>query len=189
MPEGVHSGVITGLVDLGKQPSTNPQHKDAYKLALIVSFPSVSAADGQPMTVTAMHTNSMYKSANLRAFVEALFGKAFPTQEAADNFDLKLLVGRAGLFSVSHKTVGDKVFANIKSAMALPAGMPKPEADPAKFIVFDGTVTGSAYAESLARVPEWLQKKIANQIIERKGDLADEGDPQQQQGFDDDIPF
>lgn len=183
VPEGVHAGVITGLVDLGKQPGTG-LIKDAYKLAVIVSFPGLLTEEGQPMSITKTYTSSMFKLANLRKDIESLFAKAFPSQEAADAFDFTTLLGRAGLFSVSHKQSGEKTFANISGVMALPAGMPKPEVSPASFVVFDLGLKGDEYVQAYAKVPQWLQKKIENR-------LPDEGDAGggDEATEDDDIPF
>ncbi len=192
LPEGVHTGVITGLVDLGKQQGIQRPGltiKDAYKIALIVTFPDFKLDSGEAMTVTKTETASMYSRSNLRQFIEALFGKAFPSQEAADDFDFEKLLGRPGLFSVIHKTQGDKTYANIKTAMALPANMPKPQVDPSTFIKFDGTLPEPERSAALAKVPEWLQKKWhARMPDEPVGDGAAGSEPAGEQ-FDDDIPF
>lgn len=192
MPEGTHPGVITGLVDLGKQKGiVRPglTIKDAYKLAIIVTFPDVAMEDGSPMVVTKIETASMAPKSNLKPFIESVFGKAFPTQQAADTFQFEKLLGRAALFSVVHKQSGDRVFANIKNALAIPAGMPSPKVDPSTYVLFDAVAPEPARSQALAKVPEWLQKKYA----ERMQDEDEAGDPNE--GFgggpveDDDIPF
>jgi hypothetical protein len=195
MEEGTHAGVITGIVDLGKQAGiTRPglTIKDAYKVALIISFPDQTGPDGNPMTVTMTETNSMAPKANLKRFVEQIFGKAFPSQEAADDFDIEKLLGRAGLFSIVHKPSanGDRVYANVKSVVAMPKGIPAPEVDRSTFVFFDSQATGSAYSEALAKVPEYLRKKYESRLPdEASGDGAAGPDPAGQPQYDDDIPF
>ena len=189
LPAGVHAGVIVGLVDLGKQPG-NPalKIKDAYKLAVIVKFPGEVTEAGEPYTVTKTYTSSMFKLANLRKDIEGLFGKAFPSQEAADQFDFSGLLGRSGLFNVQHKASNGKVFANIVSIMPMPAGMEKPTADPSEYIVFDSAAIGTpGYAASYDRVPQWLRTRIDNQIREPSSDLGGGVDPGEVP--EDDIPF
>lgn len=183
VPEGAHVGVITGLVDLGKQPGYQPQIKDAFKVAVIVTFPDVEPYNGEPMTVTKIYTSSMFKQAILRQHIESLYGKAFPSQESADDFDITKLLGKAGLFNVVHKISNGKTFANISGVMPLPKGMPVPSVDPATFIVYDDTAAGPERAEAFARVPGFLQKKIENQIYDAPGESAGSDDD------GDDVPF
>lgn len=185
VPAGVHAGVITGLVDLGKQPGNGANIKDAYKVAVIVSFPGVLTEDGQPMSITKQYTSSMFKLANLRKDIEAIHGKPFASQEAADDFEFSSLLGKPGLFSVTHKQNGERTFANITGVMALPAGMPVPSVSPASFILFDSALPADQYALAFAKVPEWLRKKIENQLPD--------GDAPAATGSalpdEDDIPF
>ena len=190
LPEGVHAGVIIGLVDLGKQAGVG-QIKDAYKVAVIVQFPGELTEKGEPMTVTKLYTSSMYSRSILRKDVEALFGKAFPSQEAADAFDFRALLGRAGLFNIQHKVSNEKVFANIVSIMPIPNGMEKPTVKPEHTLLFDLDMTGQAYADAFAKVPQWLQKKIQNRVIEQPegGDLSGGDGGPADAPEDDDIPF
>jgi hypothetical protein len=192
MPEGAHAGVITGVIDLGKQAGVNRPGlviKDAYKVALVVTFPEVKLESGEPMTVTKIETASMHAKSNMRAFIENLFGKAFPSQEAADDFDPKTLLGRAGLFNIVHKAQGDKTFANIKSVMALPKGMPKPQVDESSFLIFDPTTDGPEFAAAYQRLPEWLRKKFDARLPDEETTTDGAGAGGEESPFDDDIPF
>jgi hypothetical protein len=184
VPVGAHVAIVDAVIDLGLQGGG--KFEPAFKVAIRWQLPGNLNDAGKPMTITQTYTSSMNKKANLRKLVEAMFGKAFPSDQAANEFDLKNLIGRACLVSVIHKESGDKTFANVGTAMPLPAGTAKPALDGSPLYYAD-ELPSDERAEAFARLPEWLQEKIANQLhVEERGE-AERSESASVGG--DDIPF
>lgn len=162
VPAGSHVGVVTGLVFLGLQPGG--QYKDQYKLALQVAFPSEFTEDGtRNLSVTQIYTASTHQKAGFRKVIEAIIGGPFKTDAEADAFDITTLIGKSALFSVVHKQVGDKTFANIGGVIALPKGMP---VQPVKndTLLFTPDLDPQAFLTAYNALPEWLRKKWDDRI-------------------------
>jgi hypothetical protein len=168
---GVHRAVCHLLVDLGLQPG-NPMFKnekgevkDAYKLVLGFQLPDVLDHNGLPRVISNTFTNIMAPKSNLRKVVESWFGKAFPSQQAADEFDHKNLLGKAAFVSVVHKTKGDKTYAEIGAVIPLPKGteVPKVVGDPIYYSEA-GDMSPPELEAAYLRVPEWMRKRIDGQL-------------------------
>lgn len=186
IPAGVHRAVCTGVVDLGMQPSFNPAYKPNYKLLLTFELPDELTDDGEPRLISDTQTASMSKKANLRKIVESWYSKSFPDDEAAGEFDLRNLLGRPAFISVIHKSKGDKTYANISSVSALPKSAEKPE--PKGDLIYYSEAGDQSLEErsaAYAKLPEWIQKKIDQQLRASPVPATPEG----QFGADDDIPF
>lgn len=180
IPVGVYPVVCTSLVDLGLQAPFNPSFKTVYKIAIGFDFPTETREDGSPEKLTMILTNSMHKKGNLRKMIEGWFGKSFPSDEAANNFELKELLGKVGYANVTHNTRGEKTYANISSLIPLPKGMAPPTTD-TPFLLYseDGSQPADERSKAYAALPEWLRTKVDNQVRAEE----DSGD------LDDDIPF
>lgn len=185
LPIGVHTSVLLALVDLGMQPGG--QYAPAYKTAFIWQTPDQTAESGEPMTITKVFTSSMHKKSNLRKTIESWFGKAFPSEEAAKDFKLETLLGRPCLLNVTHDQKGDKTYANVASVIPLPASMPKPTLKGETFF-YDEELPPAERSAAYQRVPEWLRKKIDEQLRPQKAS-SDAGTGNREAGSDDDIPF
>ena len=80
-----------------------------------------------PLWIDKWFTLSMYEKAALRKFLGQWRGKALSDSEAKAGFRVGDVLGRTALIQVSHNQVGDKLYVNIDSVMALPKGMAAPE--------------------------------------------------------------
>jgi hypothetical protein len=189
IPAGMHTAVCVGLIDLGLQAGNNPKFAPAIKLALIFRTPDQLTDSGEPMSITAKLTCSMHKKANLRKIVENWFGKSFPDEETAENFDLKHLLGRAALINVKHDTKNDKTYANIAAVNPLPAAIPKPVVPAEDLIFYDGDMTVEQKNAVWDRIPEWLQKLITEQLQPKAAPAGGGEQPAREPGSDDDIPW
>ena len=186
---GAHIGVCSSVVDVGLQGGG--QYDPAYKVVIGWSLPTALTDAGKPMTISQTYTNSMNKKANLRKAVEAWFGKAFPSEEAANEFDLSVLLGRSCMVNVVHKQgTNDKTYANVNGLMPLPAGVPKPAAPEATlyYAPTDDTQTADQISGAYAALPEWLRKKVDAQLAP-EGDESELGEESAAPTSDDDIPF
>jgi hypothetical protein len=186
IPQGAHPGVMSMFVDLGLQPGGN--YEPAYKMIMgfQLTGPDVTTDKGEPMVITAKYTQSMHKKSNLRPLIENWFGKSFPSEEAARDFDPTVLLGRAGLVNVKHKERNGKTYPEIASIGSLPAGLPKPELK-GEVLYYSDDLPLDARNAAYARLPEWIKKLVDNQLrVKPEGEKAAaeaavEGD--------DDIPF
>ena len=145
-----------------------------------------------PMSIGRTFTASMSEKANLRKFIESWFGKRFPTDEAAADFDLSVILGRKCLLNVTHNDKNGKQYANINAATPIPKGMQVeyPQHNPSLF--YDLTEPNE---QTFLKLPEWLQKKLNERLTDEKPETlrredeyfgAEKSDPPP---FDDDIPF
>lgn len=159
---GVYAGVCALLVDVGVQKQNNPKFKDTNKIVLGFELPDAPERDdGKPTMIYKTLTLSMNKKGNLRKLIESWFGKQFPSDEAANDFDLDKLLGKAALVNVTNDERGGKVYANIGGLTPLMAGMAAPKAKGATLFYSDKAPEMSG---SLGDAPEWIQKLHAEQI-------------------------
>jgi hypothetical protein len=139
-----------------------------------------------PMSIGRSLTASMSEKANLRKLIESWFGKKFPSDDAAADFDLGLLLGKKCLLNVTHTEKGGKSYANIANATPIPKGMVADQKQHNASLYFS---LDEPDQKVFAALPEWLQKKINERL-----DDAPEEDPAPAMAgagadFDDDIPF
>lgn len=163
VPEGTHLAVCNAIVDLGMQPGS--QMYPAAKQQVYIRFEvpgEMIEHDGKegPAVVGAFFTASMGKKAKLRQFIEGWFAKSFPSEDAASDFDLSMLIGKAALLNIVHNKSGDKTYANIKTAAPLIKGMEKPalQNEPISFYIAEWD------DKEYAKVPEFLRKKIESRL-------------------------
>lgn len=190
VPVGAHIGVCTALYALGRQPSNNPQYEAKQKVAITWTLPSVLNDAGFPMTITGQYTASMDKKANLRKLIESWFGKAFPDDKIAREFDMKALLGRACTTNVIHRDSGGKTYANVAGVFPLTAGVPvpaKPEASALQYYSPDDQGEQELKA-AYASMPDWLRTKVDNQLPE-PADGPEIGEETSTAEADADIPF
>jgi hypothetical protein len=188
-PEGTHLALCNAIIDLGMQPGSQMYPAAKHQVYLRFEIPGETVSyesDGKevtgPIVVGATFTASMGKKAKLRQFIEGWFAKGFPSDEAASDFDLTVLLGKAGLLTITHNQSGDRTYANVKSAAPLIKGMEKPALHnkPIAFFIEQWD------DKEFSKVPEWLQKKIETRL--RTPDEVQQS--QQQIEMDDDnIPF
>lgn len=183
---GTHIAVCNMVIDLGLQPSGyGPKHKVFFRFELPDEMMEVER-DGKriqvPAAIGCNFTVSLSKKAVLRGFLESWRGKPF-TAEELGGFDLMNVLGHACQVNIIHETADNgNTYANIKAVMPMPRGMEKPKAvNPLlKYSPDD--------AKDFDKLPEWLQKKIKEQISDTPEDRPSSNAPDG--NFeDDDIPF
>jgi hypothetical protein len=197
-PSGNHVGICNGIIDLGIQPGSGQYPAPKHQVYLRFELPTERVKyqkDGKeiegPMSMGRSFTASMSEKANLRKFIESWFGKKFPTDDAASDFDLQTILGRKCLLNVTHTEKGQKVYANISNATPIPKGMTAEYAQHNRSLYFSLSKPDQIVYQSL---PEWLRKKIDSRITEEKmvADYAagrDERNPPPDDFDDRDIPF
>lgn len=182
---GIYAGVCTTLVDVGMQDAGKFGQK--YKVVLGFTLPGKLKDNGEPYTISETVTNSMDKKANLRKWVESWFGKGFPSEEAAKDFDLTKLLGKVAYVNVINKERNGNVYANISGLVPLPKELPQPTFDGDKLFYTDEMV-GEERSKAYAALPEWIRKKVDEQIrAEEPVDVNTTAKSDAQ--TDDDIPF
>lgn len=163
VPAGMHHAVCYSVLDLGTQPSFNPQYPPKRQVAITWEIPGERiTVDGQdlPRAITGLWTLSLATKSKLRPMLESWRGRAF-TAEELEGFDLKNLLGVNCFVNVVHKDGKDKqgqarTYANVASVSPLAKGMAKMSAvNPHTFFSFDDKPV-----KIPATVPEWLVKFI-----------------------------
>lgn len=122
-----------------------------------------------PMSIGRIFTASMSEKANLRKFIESWFGKRFPSDQAAADFDLQLLLGHKCLLNVTHTEKNQKTYANLVTATPIPKGMPAEHKQHNASLYFS---LESPSDEAYAALPDWLRKKIDERLSEPKAAAA-----------------
>jgi hypothetical protein len=184
VPAGNHIAVLNLIADVGLQPGSGMYPDPKHQVYLRWELPNeriTYTKDGQemegPMSIGRFYTASMGSKANLRKDLESWRTKNF-TDEEAEDFDLANTLGKACMLTVVVSEKGGKSYSNVKGVGALPKGMPAPEAEN-PLVLYDGK------ASDLAKLPEWLQKKVAEQIVQESPAPQPDYD-----GFEDtEIPF
>lgn len=196
-PAGNHVGICNAIVDLGLQPGSAQYPDPKHQVYLRFELPQERVSyvkDGEtvegPMSIGRTFTASMHEKASLRKFVEAWFGKAFPSDERAADFEFRTLLGRRCLLNVTHKEGNGKIYANIVNATPLPKGMTstEPQHNPSLYFSLDERDPAPD------GLPEWLLNKIRARLPDdAKGfetSVAEKAEAQAARAeFDDDIPF
>ena len=148
-PTGTNIAICYGVVDVGFQET---KFGIKEKIYLLFELPNAKLEDGRPMGTNKMYTASMHPESNLRIDLESWFGKKFPNDDAAENFDLSKVAG----FSCQLSMIESGSYVNVEGIMGLPQGMQAPPRH-------NEIVIYSMEAHSKAdydRLPEWLRKKI-----------------------------
>ena len=205
IPAGTHHAVCYGVVDLGTQPSNNPNFADSRKVCILWEIPHERAdfpdkndqnkKVNRPRAISSLYTLSLGEKANLRKMLESWRAKPF-TREELSGFDVSKLVGVNCMLSIIHKPGtgqnASKVYANVSTVTSLPKGMTKVqlENEPLYFS-FSDIPPGEAVTFP-ANMPEWLKAKIA-QAHEFKDEPQHPAPAQDGNGhnsdLDEDVPF
>ena len=166
---GTYVAVCRGVIGVGTH-KTGFRNKDtneeewANQVVLMFELPTerieINGKDrprGQNSFAT---TISLGKKANLRRkFIEPWRGKEFTAEEAAEGFDLQVLLGQNCLMSVINKTVTKdgvkKTYANIGGILPLVKGTPTHE--PENEVIYYEIDSSMVIPEA---TPEWLKIKI-----------------------------
>lgn len=189
VPPGNHVAICNAIVDLGIQPGKgmypDPKHEVYIRFELPterIKYQRDGVEVEGPMSVSRTFTASMSEKANLRKFIESWFGKKFPNDEAASDFDLSLLLGRVCLVNITHTEKGQNTYANISNATPLPKGMKADYPQQNQLLNYSLETPDD---DVFQKLPEWLRKKI-DERIETKDSVEE---PVGAEPFNDDIPW
>ena len=192
-PAGSHLAVCNMVADVGLQPGSrmypNPKHKIYVRFevpAERVEYEKDGKKIEGPITIGTYYTASMSEKATLRKHLEGWRGKKFTDAEAED-FDVSAILGKACMLSVVETESDGKTYSNIANIGAVPKGLPPMQAEnPLLYYAADDE-------KQFDKLPEWLQKKIVEQLKvttkEGADDAAAKQYASQHDSFDDDIPF
>ena len=115
--EGSHVASLYCLAFLGQHVNTF-----SNKLQELVGLgwqTDETDSEGRPLTVLETVTYSMYERSKLFARIVALNGG----KEPQPGLDLRTLLGKSSIITVTHTAKADKTFANVSAASPLPRGM------------------------------------------------------------------
>lgn len=177
--QGTHIAICNMVVDIGiQQTGFGPKHKVYLRWEL----PNERTEDDKPMVIGQFYTVSLSVKSNLRGDLESWRGKQF-TKEELEGFDLKKVLGAPCQITVLHNRVDKKTYANVTAVVSFPKGMPRPTPEN-DLIAYDNDDP-----INLDKLPEWLQKKISGQTREEvheevRGESQNDNEP-----FNDDIPW
>lgn len=128
-PVGNHAARLTQIIDMGTQTTNfNNEEKQVHQIRfvfeLVNELHTFDESKGpQPFTAVTTYTASMHPKAKLRLDLEAWRGKVYTEDEAA-NFDLKAVLGKPCMVSLSESKDGK--YVNIKGLGGIPKGMEVP---------------------------------------------------------------
>ena len=197
VPPGNHVAICNAVIDLGLQPGSAMYPDPKHQVYLRWELPTERVKyqrDGKeiegPMSIGRTFTASMSEKANLRKLIESWFGKKFPNDEAAADFDCTKLLGYKCLLNVTHTEKGQKTYANAANATPIPKGMTTDYPQHNASLCFSLDAPDQHVYDAL---PEWLRKKIDERLREEKHTkdpgYAAEDDRRADDEFDDSIPF
>lgn len=165
---GAHAAVCDMVVDVGVQPSPGGQYAPKRNVILRFQIPSIRVEitqDGQTRDLPAVISRTVGLSLNekstLYAMLTAWRGRSF-TAEELKAFDLSKVAGVPAFINVTHAAKGDRTYANLTSIMPIPKGMPAPRLE-GEALVYS---TDAPNGEIFAKLPNWMQEKIANRIVD-----------------------
>lgn len=193
VPAGNHRGVCSMVVDLGNQRVQSQMYGDKIKPQVYVAWElpdeEITWADKEgaertgPMRIGKTYTVSLHENANLRADLESWRGRPFNDAEL-EGFDITKLAGVPALINVAHKAGNNgKTYANVVAVTPLPKGMEKPACTDGA-LVYDSDNAGT-----FDHLPEWLQKKVSEQVMQRESDLPEQREPAFADDLNDEVPF
>lgn len=172
-PAGSHVAVCNLVVDVGIQPGRgqfpNPKHQIYVRFEIPeerVEYEKDGKTVEGPITLGQFFTASMNEKANLRKQLEGWRGAKFTDEQAAD-FDVSKILGQACMLSVVESEAGGKTYSNIASISKLPKNFPVPAAEN-PLLFYD-----PEHTKDFDKLPEWLRKKIGEQIKPQAVEIED----------------
>jgi len=163
-PAGSHIAVCNMVADVGLQPGSrmypNPKHKIYVRFevpAERVEYEKDGKKIEGPITIGSYYTASMSEKATLRKHLEGWRSRKFTDAEAED-FDVSTILGKACMLSVVETESDGKTYSNIANIGAVPKGLPAMQAE--NGLLYYAPDNQAQYSN----LPEWLQKKIGEQL-------------------------
>lgn len=199
VPAGTQHGICIAVIDIGTQPSSNPQFKPRPKVIITWELPNEKITvtkDGSSMelnrVISATYTNTLASKGNLRPDLASWRGRDF-TEAELESFELGALIGANCLLSVVHNKKDTKTYANVASISPLMKGMPKLKPDNPT-VHFDLDVFLASDAKELPdTLHNWIKDKIV-QSAEWQRAKSGKSEPTEAQKAnqgeaDEDVPF
>lgn len=193
MPSGNHVAVCNMVVDLGKQRTVSQQYGEKIKHQVWIRWETPDETiewtdrDGNgrsgPRVIGKTYTVSLHENANLRADLESWRGRPFTSDELA-GFDISKLLGVPCMVNVTHAEKGGKTYANIAAVTPLPKALKE---NPPR--ATQGLILHDEDNDAYTDLPEWLQKKIDDQIVDQPSGGSTGSADDWRKDLDDDIPF
>lgn len=176
VPAGSHIAVCDLIADIGLQPGSQLFPKPRPQVYIRWELPNERTEfekDGKkvvgPQVIGKLYTASMNEKATLRHHLESWRGRAF-TDEEAEDFDVGKCLGVPCMITVTHSEKGERTYANITGVGPLPKGIERktiiPETLPLLY-------TPESEKNVYNQLPEWLRKKIDEQIVSEKAPNPD----------------
>lgn len=122
-PEGTYPAVVVDVQNIGMK-TTPWGEKEKIK---IVWETDQKMDDGRPFIASQWYTNSLNEKANLRKVVHALLGYRISNEEAEQDFDSDILIGKSCLINVGHRRDSKdstKIYDSVETVTKLPSSMP-----------------------------------------------------------------
>ena len=164
VPAGMHPAILTQIIDLGSQEFTwqgeskiNPKillsfeitdHKQAYYVG----------EEAKTAIVSWEGTFSMFKKANLRVFIEGLFGKMSDDKANKFEFGTTLLSTKAFANIQLAKSKKGTEYNSIASISPYPTSMPAPVGE--QDLVYYEIGTNGFNSKEFVSLPQWIRNKI-----------------------------
>lgn len=186
MPADMHRAVCDMLVDLGVQPSNlyEPKHQVYIRWATpdeTIEYEKDGETVTGPMVIGSFYTVSLSEKSNLRPMLENWRGRPFTAAELK-GFDLADILGKPCMIQVQHKenAKGEKR-AKVTNVTRVPKGMETPTIESEPFLYDD------ANQDKFGDLPEWLQKKVSEQIVQHNDEPK--GDEPPHPVDEEEVPF
>lgn len=161
IPSGLHHSVCYGIIDIGTQPTNNPQFKPARKVVFLFEIPEERInIDGKdlPRGVSSIFTLSLGTKSKLLPALQSWRGRPF-TEEELKGFDVTKVLGANAYLNIVHSTKGEKTYANVQTINPLPKGANKLTAEtPLTQWSIDDQPDGPIRIPE--RLPDWIKQKI-----------------------------
>lgn len=193
MPQGNHVAVCNMVVDLGMQATEfNGQVKNKHRVYIRWETPDETIEwedrDGNkqsgPRVIGKTYTVSLHENASLRGDLESWRGRAF-TKEELEGFDVSKLLGVPCMINVTHDARNGKTYANVVAVTPLPKSMRESAPQTSIGLLLYDEDNPKAYDD----LPEWLQKKVDEQIKPTGKTDGNDPDAWRNDDPDDDCPF
>lgn len=122
-PAGTHQAWCFGTVDLGTQTGQFKEEvKQAHKVWIWWVLANEVQSDGKPVTCGTFFSVGLHEKSNLRKMLQGWRGKPF-TEDELKGFDLRNIIGKPCLITISHVGNGDRVQERITNVGPLMKGM------------------------------------------------------------------
>lgn len=188
IPAGNHIARCYQMIQIGTvvEKSGIYAGKESHKVRLTWETPDEQHDFGkglQPFSISKEFTLSMNEKATLRKMLESWRGKAF-TEDEAKAFDITVLLGKACMLNVIHKTSAQgKTYAEISSISALPKGFEcTKQINPSSLLSFD------EWSETVfSTLPDFLKEKIKSS--KEYAAMINPGHTEAKQESNEDLPF